>query len=232
MKDRIRALSGRTEFLVVVIGAFGIFLPTNVLALLAPKTVLPHSVGSITNGYLNKLVLYELVILLCLGTFLRARGWTLQKIGLTPSVRDTLAGIALTLGGYAAHLAVLLPLLMVLPALAAAPQIATQLVRESLDINTILAVSVVNPIFEEVFVCAYIVTALKERRGVTLAVNVSTALRVTYHLYQGPLGVLGVAPIGLIFAYWYARTNRLWPVIVAHGAIDLIGLAYASGAAG
>jgi len=151
---------------------------------------------------------------------------------LAPSVRDTLAGVGLTVGGYAVHLVVLFLFALALPALVTGPQFATQLVAESLALNTIVAVSVVNPIFEEVFVCGYIVTALKERRGVTFAVNLSTALRVTYHLYQGPLGVLAIAPIGLIFAYWYARTNRLWPVIVAHGAMDLIGLAVASGVAG
>jgi membrane protease YdiL (CAAX protease family) len=36
----------------------------------------------------------------------------------------------------------------------------------------------------------------------------------------------------LLFAYWYARTKRLWPVIVAHGAMDVIGLAYAGAVAG
>jgi hypothetical protein len=43
-------------------------------------------------------------------------------------------------------------------------RIVDQLVKESLDIPTVLTVSVVNPIFEEVFVCAYVVTALRDKR--------------------------------------------------------------------
>jgi membrane protease YdiL (CAAX protease family) len=77
-----------------------------------------------------------------------------------------------------------------------------------------------------VFVCAYIVSALKERRGVAFAVNVSTALRVTYHLYQGAAGVISVVPVGLVFAYYYARNGKLWPLIVAHGILDFIALMY------
>ena len=53
---------------------------------------------------------------------------------------------------------------------------------------------------------------------------VSVALRLLYHLYQGPMGVLGIIPIGLLFAFWFAKMGRLWPVIVAHGLMDLIGL--------
>ena len=232
MKDSIRAWSGRTEFLVVIIGAFGIFIPSNLLALLTPATALPTTAGSVTSGSLNGLVCYELVVLAVLGTFLGTRGWTLQKVGFTPTVRDTLAGGALTIGSYAAHAVILALIIWAYPAAIADSQIIDQLVKESLDISTVLAVSVINPIFEEVFVCAYVVTALKDKRSVTFAVNVSTALRVTYHLYQGTFGVVSIAPIGQIFAYWYARTNRLWPVIVAHAAMDLIALLTLSSAAG
>ena len=56
----------------------------------------------------------------------------------------------------------------------------------------------------------------------------STGLRVLYHLYQGPLGVLTIVPMGLMFGYIYVRTRKLWPVIVAHVLMDVIGLALAS----
>ena len=87
-----------------------------------------------------------------------------------------------------------------------------------------MVASLVNPVFEEVFVCGYVITALKERFGLTTAVNVSAALRVSYHLYQGAVGVVGVAPLALLFAYWFGRTGRLWPLIVAHAIMDLWAL--------
>ena len=39
------------------------------------------------------------------------------------------------------------------------------------------------------------------------------------------VGVLGIVPMALLFAYWYAHTRRLWPLIVAHAILDLVGLA-------
>jgi membrane protease YdiL (CAAX protease family) len=92
-----------------------------------------------------------------------------------------------------------------------------------------LAVSLLNPVFEEVFVCGYVISALKERRGTTTAINVSAGIRVFYHFYQGALGILGITPMALIFAYWFARTGRLWPLIVAHAVSDFVALAVGGG---
>jgi hypothetical protein len=84
---------------------------------------------------------------------------------------------------------------------------STHLVAQGLEWPTVVAGSVINPVFEEVFVCAYVVTALKDRVGVTTAVNVSAGIRVFYHFYQGAVGVVGIAPMALLFAYWFARTR-------------------------
>ena len=84
--------------------------------------------------------------------------------------------------------------------------------------------STVNGIFEEVFVAGYIITALTPVRGMWMGINVSTGLRLLYHLYQGPVGILSIVPVGLMFGYLYARTRQLWPLIFAHILIDLIGL--------
>jgi len=52
----------------------------------------------------------------------------------------------------------------------------------------------------------------------------SLAIRLTCHLYQGAAGVIGIVPLGFIFTYWYARTGRLWPVVLAHALFDVAGL--------
>lgn len=82
----------------------------------------------------------------------------------------------------------------------------------------------INPFFEEVFVCGYVMTALKRQDNSWIAINSSVAIRVLYHLYQGPKGVLSVVPVGLIFGFWYARAGRLWPLVVAHSMADLLAL--------
>jgi membrane protease YdiL (CAAX protease family) len=88
---------------------------------------------------------------------------------------------------------------------------------------------VVNGFFEEIFVAGYVITALTQVRSMWLAINVSTVIRLLYHLYQGPLGVLYVVPLGLVSGYVFARTRQLWPLILAHILIDIAGLAIAKG---
>jgi CAAX protease family protein len=45
------------------------------------------------------------------------------------------------------------------------------------------------------------------------------------HLYLGPTGVLNAFAIGLVSAGVYAASGRnLWPLIIAHGLVDTVGL--------
>jgi membrane protease YdiL (CAAX protease family) len=44
------------------------------------------------------------------------------------------------------------------------------------------------------------------------------------HLYQGPVGIVSIVPLGILYGYAYSRTRMLWPLILAHIVIDLIGL--------
>jgi uncharacterized protein len=80
-------------------------------------------------------------------------------------------------------------------------------------------------VFEEVFVCGYIVTIAKDAGRLAVGVNASVAIRLAYHLYEGSAGVMMAVPVGLIFALWFSRTGRLWPVVVAHALIDIAALA-------
>ena len=36
-----------------------------------------------------------------------------------------------------------------------------------------------------------------------------------------------VVPMGLLYGYVYSRTRQLWPLMVAHVLLDLVGLAMA-----
>src|SRR5690242_9907030 len=93
MKDYLRALSGRAEFLIVVLGAFGLFFLSNLVVLLNPDVV--AEVPPIDNAQLNSLVVHELIVLFVLGAFLKMRGWTAEKLGISADLRDTVIGIGL-----------------------------------------------------------------------------------------------------------------------------------------
>jgi membrane protease YdiL (CAAX protease family) len=101
---------------------------------------------------------------------------------------------------------------------------ATGLIDHGIPLWVVITNTIVNPLFEEVFETGYVVAALKRDNNPWLAINASVAIRLACHLYQGPLGVLSIIPTGLILAFWFARTGRLWPVILAHAAMDLIAI--------
>jgi membrane protease YdiL (CAAX protease family) len=76
---------------------------------------------------------------------------------------------------------------------------------------------------EEVLVVGYLITRLRQlglRENSSLLV--SAVLRGSYHLYQGFGGFLGNVVMGLVFGRVWQRTNRLWPLVLAHFLIDFV----------
>jgi membrane protease YdiL (CAAX protease family) len=170
MKERIRNLSEGTELVLVLLIAFGYTVPVSLAALWSPESLAHRAAPPITNGHLQGTVLYELVIMAILAIFLRARGWTVARLGVRPTVRDSVQGVGLWVGYYLFYCVLVIALALVWPTFARLSA-STHLVAQGLEWPTAVAVSVINPIFEEVLVCAYVITALKDRVGVTTAVN-------------------------------------------------------------
>jgi len=86
---------------------------------------------------------------------------------------------------------------------------------------------------EEIVVCAYLLTRLRQLRVPAVpALLIESTLRGSYHLYQGYGGFAGNFVMGLIFGYWFQRTGRVVPLVVAHtllDAISFIGYVYLHG---
>ncbi|WP_187776162.1 CPBP family intramembrane glutamic endopeptidase [Antrihabitans cavernicola] len=83
--------------------------------------------------------------------------------------------------------------------------------------------AIANAAAEEVLVVGYLLTRLRrlgwsENRSLLA----SALLRGSYHLYQGIGGGLGNVVMGLIFGRVWQRTNRLWPLFIAHALIDVV----------
>ena len=79
-----------------------------------------------------------------------------------------------------------------------------------------------NAILEEVVVVGYLITRLRQLAWrVPAAVATSALLRGSYHLYQGFGAFIGNAVMGVVFALFFLRTKRLWPLIIAHTLLDV-----------
>ena len=80
-----------------------------------------------------------------------------------------------------------------------------------------------NGIYEEVVVIGFLLTRFRQLKwGPVKSIGVAAVIRGSYHLYQGFGGFLGNAVMGCIFGYWFTRTKRVKPLIVAHSVIDVV----------
>jgi uncharacterized protein len=175
-----------------------------------------------TDAALIDLISFEIVVgLLCL-TLLAARGWTLSDFYLRPTWRLTAIGFLLVGVDYVLYNTAyaLMGLMLGTQALAA---VAFEY-QVSLVVATLL--SIVNPVFEEVLVVGYAIPVVEQLSNVRGAIAFSTLFRLLYHLYQGPIAFASILPLGLIFASVYWRWRKLWPLIVAHAALDFIPLVW------
>jgi membrane protease YdiL (CAAX protease family) len=162
----------------------------------------------------------EAVLALVFVPWLWWRGWRGPDLTKPSGPLDVPRGIVL---GFLANLALGI-------AFGAAALFEEKMVEPAVKVNlsdlVIVAVSILNAVFEELLWLAYGVTALARRIGVRNACIVSVLLRTSVHVYEGPLAILGVLPIGIVFTIYFARTRRVWPVIVAHALQDAFAFVY------
>ncbi|HET6876687.1 MAG TPA: CPBP family intramembrane glutamic endopeptidase [Jatrophihabitans sp.] len=90
-----------------------------------------------------------------------------------------------------------------------------------------------NGFAEEIIVVAYMLTRLRQIGwSKSPALLASATLRGSYHLYQGFGGFAGNFVMGLIFGWWFQRTRRVVPLVIAHFLLDafsFIGYLYLHG---
>jgi uncharacterized protein len=214
----IQQASPQFEFCFVILVAFG-YPAISALSVMNPQ---PRQVV-MTGEDLVDVVLYEVVIALILGWFLFQRGWTLKQFSLRPSWKSSLVGIGLIPLIWLIYGVVWYSLVLLFPELEAIsrPEFFS---ATAMQLWQIILISIVNPIFEEIFVCGYVINFTQRLQSVWLGVEVSVCIRTLYHLYQPINGVVAIIIVGLVFGTLYARTNRLWPIVLAHGLLDLLPL--------
>jgi membrane protease YdiL (CAAX protease family) len=217
LEQWVRSLSPTAEFIIVVGVAFAFPILSSLWISLGGE----YEPGPVqfTEDDLHLIVLEEAMLLLLLGWFLRVRGWSVGHFAAYPSGREL---------AMAAGLTVVSAIVWVLPPLMLASA-DTSVTSGGVGLSWpgALAVSIINPLFEELFLCAYMLPFLAKRRGPLLAVAASLLVRLSFHTYQGPVGLLSIGLLGLVFTTFYLRTQRLWPVLIAHGVLDFVALANA-----
>jgi uncharacterized protein len=177
---------------------------------------------ALSDAVLLQGIAVELVLMATIGWWLWRRGWRPLRTATFPLVQlDVVRGLVLwvaaitAVGIWAALCRALLPNLF---------EVAkhTEIVGGP-RLLVSFSYSVVNAVFEELLWLGLGFAAFR-RFGLTVSATVSVVLRLLAHGYQGPLALVTVLPVGIIFTLYYARTRRMWPVVVAHAFQDTLAL--------
>jgi membrane protease YdiL (CAAX protease family) len=167
----------------------------------------------LSDWRLWSVVVQVLVLALPVAAFLRRRGWRWADMSEPLVPRDGVRGIGLWLYAALIYYGLRLAVWVIWPR--ASNEAFTMEVSGAFSWAPVLAAVVLDPIAEELLWLGYIVNALRHR-GIWFAAVVSIGLRTMVHAYQGPLALIAILPIGVIFTRYYLRTRRLGPVIMAH----------------
>ena len=220
MRSFIRNLTTRGEVFLVFAIWFGLgIIMRNIGGHLMPGARL-H--GEFSNLGMMGLSLYELLVLALVFLYLgRIRGWSFASFGFQISWKLTGLGVLLFVPA---------KLIFVLKNMVVSPNTASLLAGQiALPIDIIS--SIITGIFEELMEVGYIIK-VTEKYGMWTAVFISALIRTVLHIYQGAAGMACVFVIGVTFGLVYWKLRKLWPLIVAHILIDIIGsLRYAHHAA-
>jgi membrane protease YdiL (CAAX protease family) len=164
----------------------------------------------------------ELGALLLLAYGLHRSGRSFHSLGKHARVNDLFSGMGLVAGSwlsyYVSYIAIQIGYRACAGTYLTPPDVSAMFSQMNL---TAMPFFLLNPFYEEFIVRGYLMTEVAELSGSTVAaVLASAALQTAYHLYQGWLLATCLFFGFLIFSVYYARTRRLFPVLVAHAACD------------
>ncbi len=214
MSGVFRRLSPLAELLLINLICFGPFAVLSIVELAERKTLIVFDDRRALTILGIELACGALALLI-----LRARGWKPADLGFRTTLPQTLSGMLLLIGSN-----------ILIVGFAELVRLATQV---NIDAVTswearvtwpvLIALTVINPLYDELLLVAYNVEASKAH-GAAFAITLSAAIRLLCSLEQGPIATVTILPLGLIFAFVYWRWRVVWPLVVAHGVMDFVGM--------
>jgi len=90
-------------------------------------------------------------------------------------------------------------------------------------VPVLLLLAAMNGFLEEVVMIGFFFARTRAMNWPVWATVVASAvIRGSYHLYQGWGGALGNVVMGLAFGWFYTKTKRVAPLVVAHTVLDIV----------
>lgn len=201
-----------SEAIGMVLVCFGWFI---VGSLESVSSWRPGSATGFSNNAFDGMLATELIFASMAMLLLWGRSYPLHMLYPHPSWRGVLDGALICVCAVLGHSLVV----VLLPQYATTP-IEEMLASTKVSWSSTIPFMVVNGIYEEVFLLGYLMRGLR-RYGASTSLGIALLVRLMYHTYQGPVGVVSVMAVGLVFGLYFQRKGQLFPVVLAHIAIDL-----------
>ncbi|HYH00940.1 MAG TPA: CPBP family intramembrane glutamic endopeptidase [Terriglobales bacterium] len=191
---------------------------------------LPDSVQLTRMRLLNTIV-SEMIALAVLAYVLGRRSWGLRTLGFSFSWFDLPMSLAIgALGYFFVNITFVLMWVAqwVLNARSLVLANPHTVLSSGVSLLTILVV-IINPFFEELILRSYFTT---EIAGLTnrlwVGTTASVIIQTSLHAYQGPVNMVVVGAMFVVFSVYFAKTQRILPIILAHMYFDIWALLRAS----
>jgi uncharacterized protein len=220
MNELIRKLTPRIELLVIMIFGFGLFIYSSTRGFFIVNSNYDKTwTYRLTSQGHFSIVIYETIALFAILYILKIRNWKVSDFNLEFTFKMIWVAILLILirniitnMGYK-----LFELINVVD------RSTIQHVQYGLESNwiSISLVIVINSVYEEFLLIGYFFKRL-EKYHPAVVIGLSMLIRLSYHTYQGWMSLFSIIPVGLVFGYYYFKYKKLWPVIIAHGLLNLI----------
>lgn len=215
--SRKSTLSLQEAFTTSVI-CFGLFTVWSTQAVLAGFPQARFSDSDSGNAWM---VVVEVILAASALLYLHLRNFDTASLYPQPSVGGALSGIGIFLASWVVGWITIAVAVHMVPA----RELATDFSFSGVSLASIIVLAMVNGAFEEIFLLGVLVRGLRGY-GFSIAVGLPLLVRILYHLYQGPLGALWVAAVGLTFTLFYLRGGKLWPLVLAHTLWDIVPVVF------
>lgn len=206
-----RTVTTPLEALVVCAICFGWFIYDSTVSWLGGQ-VIPFS----DEGHVRTMAFEAFLAILAIAG-LHSRGFSVESLVPVPKATDVGVGLLLYIG--ATLYAVSATELFAVPG--QVEPIDRMVTSARISLPTLIASSVINGAFEEVFLLGFLVRGLRGY-GLTLAIGASLFVRLLYHTYQGPLGALSALIFGAVLTLYFIESEKLFPAVLAHAIADVV----------
>lgn len=210
------------EFILVLILALGDFI-ISAFKWVSISTN-QESVISYGNSDILHLLFTEAGMLLVIVIILKWQRWPFKNFGLSFSIDKITAGLVLFIANYFIYLLMFKLFGNFVLTEDGGSTSATVSFSTSLNILPLTLFSLFNPFFEEFILVGYIVTSLRKKFGLAVCVAVSVIFRLSFHIYQGPIILLSILPMGIVFAIYFWNKKSILPLIIGHGLMDFLSI--------